>query len=612
MYHKEMSPCVVKQQTLWPNNEDGQMLHTHLQQTNMQVRPHQQKPASQHQQYTTQASKEKVRVLTFNTECLPPYSLHRLQDTCHNAHIEDKKTAPTTAQANTHDPAPEHQAATNALEKLKQRAKRQTNRVTPAHRDEATEATGSQRTEAIKATRSLDQRTETPKNPRYLQIRDKNLLQRQETWREWTPETPRNTTPRHNRDKNLLHHIMQHRTKHIKSNLHQTDRKLQTTLPRNKRSHRYTEGVITTAKNPANRDRHSTKKCTRPSQQMEHARVPATRSSPPRKHRTDYSSPPPKVEIRTPPKTATVKNMQLQPKASTVKSLYRGKPLQKTKNPETSTWRSKPTTAAIRKTSRETNSAPKNEELRGRKDTRKETWPTAGREEIPNTYIGKTNRERSRLNNPNSDTSILPEQMDDRKHLSAPKHKYKGESHLPSLNHSLSVLPHLSLPHTLITLTVDLLPPLHSIRSIHLVLVKHQHQVVKQRQIDRYQQRRQVVRGQSSEQRVRLSRSREPIRSSNQRVSLGHRREPARSSEERVRLSHNREPARSSEHTRSRKSSRGEQAIRHEGATRCKQAERLGKAGRGVLQTEGREPQGAERAEKTSSPRGTQAQKESQ
>ena len=139
MYHKEMSPCVAKQQPLWLNNDDGQVLHTDLQQPNMQVRPHQQKPASQHQQHTTQASKGKVRVLTYIAICLPPHSLHRSQNTCHNTHIGDREAAPTTVQANIHDPAPEHQATTDSLTNLKQIAKRQTNKVAPAHHEETTE-----------------------------------------------------------------------------------------------------------------------------------------------------------------------------------------------------------------------------------------------------------------------------------------------------------------------------------------------------------------------------------------------------------------------------------------------------------------------------------------
>ena len=333
MYHKEMSSCVVKQQPLWPNNGDGQMLHTYLQQPNMKVRPHQQKPASQHQQYTTQASKGKVRTLTLDAVCLPPYSLHRLQDTCHNAHIKDKKTAPTTVQAKTYDPAPE--AATDTLENPKQIAKRRTNKPAPAHRDEATKATRSKQPEAIEATRSLNQTTETPRSLSHLQTRDKNLSQRQVTWktqhtskeniqtREWTPATSRSTTQSHNRDKNLLHHIIHHRTKHIKTNPHQTDPKPYTNSPRDEGSLRSAEDDTGLSKIPANRGRHNTISRTRAFQQTLQASVPVTRNNPPHKHCTDYSIPSPKVAIWTSPKDSAVERRHLQPKASTGGSLYR-------------------------------------------------------------------------------------------------------------------------------------------------------------------------------------------------------------------------------------------------------------------------------------------------
>ena len=185
------------------------------------------------------------------------------------------------------------------------------------------------------------------------------------------------------------------------------------------------------------------------------------------------------------------------------------------------------------------NSAPKNEELRGRNDTRNETWPTAERGGLTNTYIGKASGERSRPNNPNSDTSILPKEMNDRKHLSAPKHKYKGELHLPSFKHSHSLLLHLSLPHTPITLTVDLFPPLHSIRDIHLVLARYQHRIVKHSQIARHLQHRQAVRCQSRKT---------PAEKQTQSSKIASK----RVSKHRVRLSRSREPTLSSEDTRSR------------------------------------------------------------
>lgn len=64
LYHKDMFLYEERLQSLWPietraGKDEGQALHTHLQQPSTWVRSHQLKPSAQHQQYTTrhQASK---------------------------------------------------------------------------------------------------------------------------------------------------------------------------------------------------------------------------------------------------------------------------------------------------------------------------------------------------------------------------------------------------------------------------------------------------------------------------------------------------------------------------------------------------------------------------
>lgn len=104
-HHKDLPPCVEKQQSLWPKRsrarkEDGCMLLTYLQQPNIHVRLQQQKSITQHQQHATQHQVTKVRSSNPKARWSPLYSPRSLQTICHSAHTENtiRKATPTTDQ----------------------------------------------------------------------------------------------------------------------------------------------------------------------------------------------------------------------------------------------------------------------------------------------------------------------------------------------------------------------------------------------------------------------------------------------------------------------------------------------------------------------------------
>ena len=98
MYSKDMSLCLALQLPLWPNGtsankDDGYALHKPLQQPSNQVRLHQQKPTTQHQQCPTQAGKRKVSSSTLILMCMPPLSSHSMQAACYKAHTRSENTS---------------------------------------------------------------------------------------------------------------------------------------------------------------------------------------------------------------------------------------------------------------------------------------------------------------------------------------------------------------------------------------------------------------------------------------------------------------------------------------------------------------------------------------
>ena len=215
IYSKDMSLCLVKHQPLWPketraNKGVGYALHNPLQQTNTQVRLHQQKPAAQHQQRRThhQANKRKVSSITSIAMNLPPLSSHSMQAACHNVHTGSEKTITTTVQ--------EHKS-------LKKRVMERSHNPAHAHHEKT---------------------TETPKDPMHTLTRDKNLsslTHLQETPKEAQhirraatqiqeriPAIPRSLTQNPTRDKNLLFHnlwrLTVKETLHIKTMQHRNPR----------------------------------------------------------------------------------------------------------------------------------------------------------------------------------------------------------------------------------------------------------------------------------------------------------------------------------------------------------------------------------------------------
>lgn len=136
--------CLAMQLPLWPNGtsankDDGYALHKPLQQPSNQVRLHQQKPATQHQQCPTQAGKRKVSPSTLILMCMPPLSSNSMQAACYKAHTRSEKTS------------------TNKVREYKILKKRESERrhnPPQTHHDKA---------------------TETPRNQMHTLNRDKNL-----------------------------------------------------------------------------------------------------------------------------------------------------------------------------------------------------------------------------------------------------------------------------------------------------------------------------------------------------------------------------------------------------------------------------------------------------